>query len=55
MDKLHRKRRCASATGEEKLSAKVAHVIGVSRGHTRSNPKNIMSCVGRRSSRATAI
>jgi len=39
----------------EKLSMKVAHVIGVSLGHTRSNPMNIMNYVGRRSSRATVI
>ena len=31
------------------------HVIGVSLGHTRSNPMNIMNCVDRRSSRATFI
>ena len=34
---------------------KVAHVIGVSLGHTRSNPMNIMNYVDRRSSRATVI
>jgi hypothetical protein len=40
---------------KEKLSMKVAHVIGVSLGHTRSNPANIMNYVDRRLSRATVI
>jgi hypothetical protein len=34
---------------------KVAHVIGVSPGHTRSNLMNIMNYVDKRSSRAAVI
>ena len=45
----------ASTIEEKKLQVKVAHVIGVSLGHTRSNPMNIMKSVGRRSSRAITI
>jgi hypothetical protein len=52
---LRRKRRRASKTEEEKLPTKIAHVIGVSLGHTRSNPMNIMNCEDRRSSMATVI
>jgi hypothetical protein len=40
---------------KEKLSMKVAHVIGVSLGHIRSSPMNIMKSVGRRSSGAMII
>jgi hypothetical protein len=55
MGHLRQKRLCASTTEEGKLPVTVAHVIGVSLGHTRSNPMNIMNCVDRRSSRATVI
>jgi hypothetical protein len=40
---------------EKKPQVKVARVIGVSLGHTRSNPMNIMKDVGRRSSRALTL
>jgi len=36
----------------KKAQVKVAHVLGVSRGHTPSNPMNITKDVERRSTRA---
>ena len=39
----------------KKLQVKVAHVIGVSLGHTRLNPMNIMKDVGRPSTRALTL
>ena len=44
--------RCASATADKKPQGKVAHVLGVSRGRTPSNPMNIMKNAERRSTRA---
>jgi hypothetical protein len=39
----------------KKPQVMVAHVIGASLGHTRSNPMNIMKNAGKRSSRAMIL
>jgi hypothetical protein len=41
-----------STIADKKPQVKVAHVLGVSRGRTPSNPMNIMKNAERRSTRA---
>jgi len=52
MGKLTVERKCASTTADKKPQVKVAHVLGVSRGRTPSNPMNIMKNAERRSTKA---
>lgn len=50
---VEQKMREHGTTLDKKSQVKVAHVLGVSRGRTPSNPMNIMKNAERRSTRAT--